>query len=104
MSVTIEHEVARYLTNNAAIVSALSQAHSIKSAATKAGVLYILSEALINANDTLQDGYDKWAKQDYATPGEFWRAMFYSSAQSLSTERDVSKPVQKWLAKRGLFG
>jgi hypothetical protein len=98
------HETARFLAQSPEILKVLVEANSIKSAPLRQGVLYILSEALINANDTLDDGYDKWAKQDYVSPCEFWRAIFRSSAQSLSTERNVSKPVQNWLARRGLFG
>ena len=79
-------------------------AQALKSERIFAGVSKVLLGAIDNADDTVVDGFDDYAKTEYGTREAFWAVMFVGSAAGLTCERDVPASVRRFFNSRGIIG
>jgi hypothetical protein len=69
----------------------------------------VIQSGLDNADDSAWDSYGVREQLDYPNRADFWEAMFYSSAQGASCERQIAGAelhgtARNWLAHRCLMG
>lgn len=106
------------LSQFAEIQKIISDAATIKNETVRHQVQEIIRCGLENADDTCAESvYAKECdrdlvdfKRDFPTRAAWWKSMFYSSAQGMSTEgrylfgREMHGNARRWFERRGLMG